>query len=490
MIELTVRELREACGGKLICSAEADKMLLNTKINCITTDSRSVLPEEREKNAGTAFLALRGERFDGNSFADAMAKSGVGAIICSLQEKEAAKLAEYGTAAITVNDTQKALGDIALYYNGLFKLPVVAVTGSVGKTSTKEMTAAVLAESFKVLKTEANFNNEIGLPKTLLELDGSYEAAVLEMGMRGPGQIKYLCNIARPSIGVITNIGIAHIELLKSRENIFRAKLEIASYMSEKGKLILNGDDDMLSDRAKVERVLKEYGVSPEIIYFGTSEGCDYRAGMIEAGDEGSRFLFTAPNGSIPVRISLPGKHNIINAVAAAAVGVSCGMSLDAVAHGIETLNGGVFIRQKIEHTAYGITLIDDTYNAGLESMKAAVSVLTDIKISAEGRYCAVLGDMLELGELSEKAHIEVGRFAAERGVALIVTSGRRARDIAEGYKAAGGWEAVCFESSAEAAKELPGLLRSGDIVLVKGSHAMHMELAADAIKKIDKLPQ
>ena len=493
MIEFTVEDICLACGGYLVCDEPSTrKKLFGRKITKLTTDTREV-NEDCEMNGGLAFLALKGERFDGNDFTEEMCKKNVAAVICSLSEDNAKKAIlacgeMCGTAVITVKDTLKALGDIAAKHRDCFDIPVVAITGSVGKTSTKEMTAAVLSQKFNVLKTKANFNNEIGLPKTLLELTECHEAAVTEMGMRGLNQIDYLCNTAKPSVGIITNIGVSHLELLGSRENIFRAKLEIASNRSCK-RLILNGDDDMLSDRTSVLSVLKEYGNVPELIYYGTDECCDYRAENIQSTDEGTAFTLVTPLGSCVTELSMIGRHHIYNALAAAAAGELLGLSLREIDAGIRNAGKGEIIRQKIEQLENGITVIDDTYNAGPESMKASLLVLRDAASKKKGRRVAVLGDMLELGKAAEKAHYDVGAFAAECGTDLLLTVGELTQHTARGYSenadSDGFYEVLSFENSEEAARSLGGLIKNGDTVLVKGSHAMEMPKVVAALKNI-----
>lgn len=491
MQELTVGEIIKACGGRLFCrDARQAETLSEKTVTRIETDSRKIVPGDDNQTA--LFLALKGERFDGNAFAAEAVSRGVGAVICSLSETEVSVCGKENDscAVIFAEDTQKSLGDIAAYYRSLFSLPVIAVTGSVGKTSTKEMIASVLSESRSVLKTEANFNNEIGLPRTLFGLAREHEAAVVEMGMRGLGQIRYLCGIARPHIGVITNIGDAHIELLKSRRNILRAKLEIASYMGSGDLLFLNGDDLLLGNRALVESVLSENGEVPGIVYFGTGEHCEYRAENVESDGAGSRFLLRTPKGEMPVSLAIPGRHHIGNALAAAAVSESCGMTLHEIVRGLAGIGGSSQIRQKIDKAKCGVTVIDDTYNAGPESMRASLDVLSDMGKGTKSRTVAVLGDMLELGEISERAHYEVGRHAALRGVSRLLTAGSFSKEIAHGFSDAGGYEPLCFADSAEAADALMQILQKDDIILVKGSHAMNMGAVVQKLCTAESLPE
>lgn len=496
MRELTVKEILHACGGRLPAADSSVAAELSRKtVSRVETDSRKILPGEDHRKL--LFLALKGERFDGNAFAAEAAARGAGAVLCALPEEEAARLAEqYGRDCAVIlaekGDTLDALGRIAGYYRSLFRIPVIAVTGSVGKTSTKEMTAAVLSEAFCVLKTEANFNNEIGVPRTLLSLEPSHGAAVVEMGMRGRGQIRRLCDMARPAVGIVTNIGDAHIELLGSRENILRAKLEIASFMEPGGVLCLNGDDPLLGNRSLVQAVLSEERdgrPGPALVFFGTGAHCDYRATEIRHDENGSRFLLCTPGGSCEAAISVPGRHHIYNALAAAAVAGVCGMTPQAVSAGIASFGSAAQLRQKIEKARAGVTVIDDTYNAGPESVRASLDVLGEIGTGTGNRAVAVLGDMLELGAVSERAHEDAGRYAAERGVSCLLTAGPMAARIARGFLAAGGREAACFPDSGAAADAVMRFLQKGDIILVKGSHAMKMETVVQRILAAEKLP-
>ncbi len=489
MIEFTIGELSRACKGSVLHGGSG---LTEDKITYITTDTREIREDDACENRAKLFVALKGERFDGNDFVEEVAKRGVGAAICSIAPEKAEEISRLGAAVFTVEDTLVALGEIAAAHRAKFNVPVVAVTGSVGKTSTKEIVASVLSTDLNVLKTKANFNNEIGLPKTLFGLSSEHEAVVAEMGMRGLGQIDYLCEIAKPEVCVVTNVGIAHMELLGSRENILRAKLEIGGTPTCR-KLILNGDDEMLSQKDKVLSVLEEYGNTPEIIYYGTGENCSYRAEKVFCKEESCEFTLVTPWGSRIVTLFMPGMHNVYNALAASAVGFTCGLSLDKIAGGIELFGKGEgsTLRQKIERLPSGITLIDDTYNAGPESMKASLSVLTGLSADKGGRYVAVLGDMLELGSLSEAAHYGVGEFAAKAGVSLLITVGERMKEAVKGYfdtlPGDNTCNAISFENSKEAACELGELIKSGDAVLVKGSHAMEMPTCVEAIKNILK---
>jgi UDP-N-acetylmuramoyl-tripeptide--D-alanyl-D-alanine ligase len=428
---------------------------------------------------------------EADDFADIYRKAGFPvAVVCSINDEKAGLIlkscGDSVSSIIIVNDTLKALGLIARAYREKFDIPVAAVTGSVGKTSTKEMVAAVVSQKYNTLKTKANFNNEIGLPKTLLQLGEEHGAAVVEMGMRGLGEIEYLANIACPSFGVITNIGVAHMELLGSRENILRAKLELGGAPSVK-TIILNGDDELLRDRAHVEEILSEYGNSPEIIYFGTGVNCDVRATDIKEDDFGYSFRLNLPNGEIAeAKVLIPGIHNVYNALAAASCGYLCGLTTESIVSGIAGVNTENSVRQKIKTLENGLTVIDDTYNAGPESMKASIEVLRSIAEKKGSRAVTILGDMLELGSMTEQAHKDVGAAAAEARVSLLITVGQISQKfIADGYmsKKTDG-EIVTAETSEKAAEIMCEKLSKGDTILVKGSHAMNMSLVTKALEK------
>ena len=483
MLGFTAKELCDVCGGT-IKGSENNKIL-----QALTTDTREIT-ENFEENSQKVFVALKGERFDGNDFAEEACRKNVGAVVCSLDDEKAELIlkscGDSVSSIIIVNDTLKALGLIAKAYREKFDIPVAAVTGSVGKTSTKEMVAAVISQKYNTLKTKANFNNEIGLPKTLLQLGEEHGAAVVEMGMRGLGEIEYLANIACPSFGVITNIGVAHLELLGSRENILRAKLELGGAPSVK-TVILNGDDELLRDRDHVKEILSEYGNSPEIIYFGTGVNCDVRATDIKEDDFGYSFRLNLPNGEVAeAKVLSPGIHNVYNALAAASCGYLCGLTTESIVSGIAGVNTENSVRQKIKTLENGLTVIDDTYNAGPESMKASLYVLRSIAEKKGSRAVAILGDMLELGSMTEQAHKDVGAAAAEAKVSLLITVGQTSQKfIAGGYmsKKTDG-EVVTAETSEKAAEIMCEKLSKGDTILVKGSHAMNMSLVTKALEK------
>ena len=372
METITLGQLLEAVHGTLLGSFDDP----NAPITGVDTDSRSIHP-------GALFIPLAGERFDGHAYIGPALEAGAAGCLTAGERDSYLP----GKFYVKVENPQRALRDLAAWYRGRFDIPFVGVTGSVGKTTAKDMLAAVLGTKYKVLKTEGNHNNTIGLPLTLLELDVSHQIAVLEMGMDRPGEIDYLAGAVRPDVGVITNIGDAHIERLGSRENILKAKCEMLPHIRRDGLVVLNGDDPLLNSLR---------GKTPvPAVYCGQGEGCDFRA-QVTGGDGVSHIhcRLTTPRMDREVKIPALGEHMIYPTLIAVAVGERFGLTPDQIEEGI-----GQFVptrmRMNILHRGEGITILDDTYNANPQSMRAAVSVLAD----SQGSYkTAILGDMLELG--------------------------------------------------------------------------------------------
>lgn len=449
MLELKCGEILLATGGKLL-SGNKETVFKN-----ISTDSRKIKP-------GDLFIPIVGEKFDGHDFIDASFDSGASG---ALTQKDT--VASEGKTLIKVENTLKALQDVARFYRGRFRIPVVGVTGSVGKTSTKDMVASVLGKRFNVLKTEGNFNNEIGLPLTLFNLENCHEAAVIEMGMSGFGEIGRLTRIAAPDIAIITNIGMSHIEKLGSRENILKAKLEILEGLSGNGLVVLNGDDDMLS------------GLKGKLgfrtVFYGMGDGNDYRAQNVKnLGENGTSFNISLGGREYAVHVTVPGIHNVSNALAAIAAGTELGVPVESMIEGIREFSPGKLRLNIISHK--GFKIINDTYNASPQSMESAINVLKDI--AGNGRTIAVLGDMLEMGDWAPKAHMDVGKFAVSRGVDYIITVGKNAGYIAKGAFDEGfnPENIFSFNENNEAAEFIRDFVADGDVVLVKGSRGMKME--------------
>ena len=428
----------------------------------VVTDTRQIRP-------GALFVALRGERFDGADFAaDAVAKGAAGVLVH--REAAAEKFASLRVPILRVSDSLAAYQALAHAWRMKFHLPVVAVTGSNGKTTTKDLTASVLGAAWPVLKTEANFNNEVGLPLTLLQLTSAHRAAVVEIGMRGRGQIAALAPVTAPSVGVVTNVGETHIELLGSMENIARAKQELVEALPSGGTAILNADDPFVSAMAEACRP----GVSA--VTFGIGEGATVRGLDVRTDGLSSHFSVSFDGGEAEdFSLPLGGRHNVYNALAALAVGWTLDLSSDAMREGLAQAK---VTGQRFEcYEKHGYTVINDAYNASPASMKAALATLSEV---ARGRRVAVLGDMLELGAIAPQAHRRVGEEAAAAGVALLLTRGPLSEESAKAAQAAGVKEVYACASHAEAGAILRRVLRPGDTILFKGSHSMAMDKLID----------
>ena len=450
METITLEQLLNAVHGRLL----GDFDRLDTPISQVETDSRSIHP-------GTLFLPLVGERFDGHTYINAALDGGAIGCITARERDDCRP----GKLYVKVDDTEKALGDLAAWYKSRFAIPLIGVTGSVGKTTTKDMLAAVLGVKYKVLKTEGNHNNNVGLPLTLLELNSSHQIAVLEMGMDKFGEIDYLAGIVRPDVGVITNIGDAHIERLGSRENIFRAKCELLPHVRPGGLLVLNGDDPLLSTLR---------GNTPvSTVFCGQEEGCDYRAQV--TGGDGVSYIhcrLTTPNMDREVKIPALGEHMIYPTLIAAAVGERFGLTPDQIEEGLSQFVP-TRMRMNVLRRGEGITILDDTYNANPQSMRAAISVLAD---SRGSRKTAILGDMLELGPFAPALHSGVGEYLGTVGIHCLVAVGDLAGYIAEGAWEGGVPQVIHCRSREEAKAVLSQVVCPDSTILVKASRGMKLE--------------
>ncbi len=372
-----------------------------------------------------------------------------------------------GTPVLIVSDTLKALQGLAAYNRSKNRVPVIGVTGSNGKTTTKDMIASVLGVKYRVLKSKGSYNNEIGLPLTLLNMDESHDVVVLEMGMRGPGEIDSLCRIAGITGAVITTIGETHLELLGSVGNVAAAKGEILEHVPRDGFAVLNADSPFMEREAARNK--------GRTMYFGITKGHDLGIGAWEPLGRGSYFVLKTEKGHVGINLPLPGKHNVSNALAAAGVGICMGLSLSEIKEGLEAPDISPMRLQFLD--LVDITVINDTYNASPASVKAALDAL-GATAQAQNRTVAVLGDMFELGDREKSGHLEVGRYVAGKGVDLLFALGDLAKHIAEGATEAGMPSRRVFwfgdkEKMFEAMKEK---ITVGDIILVKGSRGMHME--------------
>lgn len=441
---LSAAQIIEATGGTLVSGNE------NALVSAVSCDSRTT-------DSDTLYIPIKGERFDGHTFLEEVCGKGIGGCLFSGDYKPDAPF------AICVEDTSKALLDIASYYRSLFDLPVVGLTGSVGKTTTKELIASVLSQKFNTLATKGNFNNNIGVPYTLFGLNDDHTAAVIEMGMSNFGEIEVLTKCARPDIAVITNIGTSHIEFLGSREGILRAKSEIFEGLPPNGKVVLNGDDTYLrSLRGKL---------SYEVCWVGTDNTfCDLTAQNIATDENGCSFTV---NGR-EYYINLAGVHNVYNALSAVAVGEMLGMNYEEISKGLKAYHPDG-IRQNIV-SVNGYKVMNDCYNSSPQSAIAALDVLSDI---VSTRRIAVLGDIAELGDLTEELHREVGKALNESNIDVLVAVGTHTAFVADEAKSK---QVYRFDNSEEAAEFVRSFVVSGDAILIKGSRCMKMEKISELI--------
>ncbi len=468
-----VDEVREITSARVLTEWEA--RVAKQGIRRLCTDSRDI-------GEGDLFVAIKGERMDGHDFVRAALKKGaVGALVqddfrlpASLPQRPA-----HGSArklvVLGVPDTLRAYQQLAAYHRNRFQIPVVAVTGSNGKTTTKEMVADVLAQRWPVLRTEGNLNNRLGVPQTLFRLAPRHKAAVIEMGVDQTGQTARLCEIARPTIGLITNIGPDHLEFFGTMDVSAQAKGELLEFLPPEGQAVLNADDayfGYLASRARCD-----------LLSFGLSSEAQVRAERLTMGSrQGTQFHLRLPGRSRPqpVSIRVHGMHNILNALAAAAVGHAMGLSPATIAEGLARFRPAAMRSQVL--TVGGIRIINDCYNANPASMKAAIDLL--LALGAGGRSVAVLGDMLELGPSAPALHREVGAYLAEQGVAHLIACGALGKHLAEGARDAGmAAERVVHEpDAARAGAALKALVQDGDVVLVKASRGMKMEQAVEML--------
>lgn len=473
MENIKVKQIAEAVNGRLLCGDP------EAPLSHISIDSRAMKGED-------LFVPLIGEKNDAHRFLGQAMANGAAAALTS-EHEEAPE--QFAGALIRVEDTKEALQQIGSYLRGRLTLPLVGITGSVGKTTTREMVAAALSAGFQVFKTPANHNSQVGVPLTISAISAGDQVGVLELGMSEPGEMTVISQIARVNLAVITNVGVTHIENLGSRENILREKLSIQDGMQEGGTLFLNKDNDLL------QNVTARDGL--KTVYYGTGEDCDYRAEDV-CLDHG-RPSFTMVHGErrVPVKLQVMGDHNVSNALAALAVADYFGVSLEGAAEKLYEFDG--FQNRQQIYERRGITIIDDTYNASPDSMKAGIRVLASLKDSS--RRIAVLADMKELGEKELIFHREIGTFMAELPIDEVVTYGELAKEIARGLGGAQGREEGTVDSVGDGSgrtirtvsfsegekqqmtEYLEETLQPGDAVLFKGSNSMKLgETAAHFI--------
>lgn len=456
MKNLTLENITKACGG----TYHGDESKLTKEVAGVVIDSRKV-----EKDY--LFVAIDGEKVNAHKFIPDTIKKGA---LCVVSHED---LGETDYPYILVESTGQALLDIAKLYRDSFDVKVVGITGSVGKTSTKEMIASVVAQKYNVHKTLGNFNNEWGLPITIFEMNENHQVAILEMGVNHFGEMRRLSRVSSPDICVITNIGVAHLEFFKTREGILQEKSQMIQDMKNGGTIILNGDDDLLSKMGPVK------GVDP--IFFGLNETSEFYASDLKSvGLKGTECVIHLPSGdSFSCIVPVPGIHMVTNAVAGAAVGYSLGLTPDEIKRGIESLPGipgrnNIIVTDKI-------VILDDCYNANPISMKAAIDVLT----MAIGRKVAILGNMGELGEDEKQLHFETGAYAADQGIDLVCGIGELAKDIVAGAQKDASTEAIWFETKADFLASMKDIIKDGDNVLVKASHGMQFPEIVDVLKEL-----
>lgn len=454
MITFTIQDILAATGGKLI---GGDK---NTIITDVTYDSRNV-------KEGSLFVPIVGSTVDGHKFIEQCFSSGASAALTQYDVEPFE-----GKAYIRVADTLSALQALSAWYRSRFDLAVIGVTGSVGKTSTKEMIAAALSKGLCVMKTQGNKNSQIGMPATIFEILPEHEAAVIEMGMSEFGEMERLCNVARPKYAVMTNIGKAHIENLKTQENIRQEKFKITNAFDENSVLFLNGEDSLLWEL---------HGKQPfKTVTFGFSARCDYYAEEIKACGFETHFVLCHDGVKRELAIPALGQHNVLNALAAVAVGTTLGLSLDCIAQGLMTYKNAP-MRQQI-HEIGDMLLIDDSYNASPEAMRVSLDVLKSV---SKGHTLAVLADMLELGEESEKEHFNVGVHLAEIGIDNLIAVGEQARFIADGARSVrADMNIQSVSGNEQAIACLKPLLCKNLSILIKGSRGMHTEKIVQELLK------
>jgi len=446
MYLLTPKMVAEIIGGKYVNDGERSKD--NTPITGAVRDNRDVVP-------GSLFVCIKGEHTDGHLYANDAFNAGAA---CCLTEH---KLPDVKHPYVIVDSTTEAIKKLGEYHRSMFNIPIIGITGSVGKTTAKELTATVLSAKLNVLKTEKNLNNELGVPLTLMSLNENHEAAVIEMGISDFGEMSRLAKMVRPDIFIMTKIGYSHIKELGDLQGVLRAKTEAFAHMKPEGFAIMNGDDDLL----------KSYNTKTNKITFGLNTDNDFYAENIVANStESISFDIISSTGKFSVEIPAYGSHIPSLAPAAAAVGKLLGLTDKEIEQGFMSYTP-VEGRSNVS-LVNGITLIDDCYNANPNSVKAALTSLSQLA----GRKVAILGDMLDLGKQSDSLHYEAGKEAALCGVELLLCHGEMSRFISDGFKSAEGKDVLFYENIEDLTQDIPKTIKKGDAVLVKASHGMHFE--------------
>lgn len=455
MKEISISEILSAIDGKLISGNTDDT------INCVCIDSRKV-------TKGSLFVPLVGENTDGHNYIQNAFESGAKVSFC-----EPGKSSDtFGGAIIEVDSTLDALQKLAKYYRSKFSIPFIGVSGSVGKTTTKEMIATVLSENLKVLKTEGNYNGQIGLPLTIFNLDDTHEAAVLEMGVSKFGEMEKLADIADIDIAVITNIGLSHIENFKDMKNTCAEKLKMIK--KDNGIVLLNGDSPALTE-AKPSNPLQK------IIFFGMNGSYPYKFEDISFHNSNTEFTLVTDNFKDTVTIPCLGMHNVYNALAAIGVASELGIHFEDIKRGLMKFKN-VGMRQQVFNLR-DIVLVDDSYNASPDSVKSSAKILRNI--NSEGKNVLVIADMLELGDRSKEIHFETGRYIALEGIDVLITIGENAKYLSEGaLSVKSDLQSYYCSGNDEAFEVLKNILQKNDKVLIKGSRGMHTDEISAKIKE------
>ncbi|WP_035290079.1 UDP-N-acetylmuramoyl-tripeptide--D-alanyl-D-alanine ligase [Clostridium sp. KNHs214] len=457
MEKLTLEEIKIAVNGELILKGNTQKY---TRVN---TDTRTL-------SKGDIFIALKGEKFDANEFIEEASDKGANLCIVSDTKFNKDSIKEE-TSVILVEDTYKALLDLGKYYREKLNLKIVGITGSTGKTSTKDVVAAALSGKYKVFKTKGNFNNEIGLPLMLMSLDNSYEVAVLEMGMSNLGEIHRLSEVAKPDVAIITNIGISHIENLKTRENILKAKMEIVDFFQSNNTLIVNGDDEFLSTVKKKNFNLIKVGINGNNHYWGEN---------IILNEDGISYQLKEKSSNVNKKITLNmiGKHNVYNSLLAIACARELDVSYEEIIKGFENIEATSMRLDFIKGKKF--TIINDCYNSSPDSVKAAIDVLINVKCN---RKIAILGTMRELGHIAYEAHRQVAEYAKEKGIDYLFSLGEFEEAFRSGF---GEQKFKQFDDLQQLEVYMKDFLQKDDCVLVKASRYMKFENVVEKLQIIN----
>ncbi len=463
MLTISLKELLKVTGGKLWHGAKANQ-----------TGARGVSIDSRTMKKGNLFVAIPGERFDGHQFVSKATNKGASIVIISKEKMNQVKKEELKEIPmVLVDDTKKALGDIAFWHRNKFGIPTVAVTGTNGKTTTKDMIAEVLSSKFSVLKSIKSYNNLIGVPLTIFELNSDTRVLVLELGMSNLGEIEILTKIAKPNLGVITNIGPAHLESMQSLKKIAQAKFELLDNMPSPHTSVLNADDESLAKRIQDGK--------EKTISFAIKNQADFKASELSTGDEG--YVSFKVNGKLDINLKLLGEHNVYNALAAFAVGTLLGVDKLKIKESLERYAPSE-LRMELNQIG-NIRVINDSYNANPVSMANALKTLRQMK--SAGRKIAVLGDMLELGKKTFEYHFELGKSVAESEIDLLLTVGEHSPAIGQGAQKSGmSAKRICaFDNNEKVSAYLLENLKAGDLALIKGSRRMKLEEVVLSLKSL-----